>query len=475
MSDSEAKRKPGFEIQVSPDRMAVTLMIEAEAEVAAAEVIAAIRELKLVSFDDGLVIEAIEKRGKDVVSVCVATGTAPVCERPGRIDYRVPVADSAACAVAKVDAGQMVATMGPPVAGSDGRDVFGQVIPHVVLDQNVQIGRNLTKVKGQLVADIRGNLRSLGNVLSVEPLLELRGDEHIAEPINFDGDMVVKGTLGDGCILQLSGSLTVGGAIESIQLKTGGSVSATGGVIGKAKGKYVVGGELRCRFISGGSVFVARDILVQSEITGSRIACTGRLTVAHGPIFGGGVAANGGILCDALGHPGCTPTIVEAGAGTACRSFAASAAAQIEANRKRVRDVRAKIEPLLNHLKNLTASQREKATELLYEAEELETATNRMVADLEAQQRVIHEHAAAEILVAKAIYAGVIVRFPGVETTFTTSFKGPLKLAPRKTDVGIDIVLIDQGDRSEIVLPSRQVDHILMSTKALSVSDVKAA
>ena len=282
MADSASNKNSGFRIEVTPDRMKVTLIVEAGTEVDATTVTAHLRELKLARFDDGLVIESLEKRKKEAsVAVVVASGGAPIDERPERVNYRVPLSTGETGIISKVEAGQVLAGHTPAVAGTDGVDVFGQAVTHRKTGPTLQIGRNLTVVEGQIVAAARGNLRLNGIVLSVEPLLEVRGDDGNAAPINFDGDAVIVGSLHDGRSLQISGSLIVGGAMESVELKAGGSVHIKGGIVGKQKGKLTVGGDLWCRFISGGTIIATGDIHAQSEIANSRIGCTGRLTAAR--------------------------------------------------------------------------------------------------------------------------------------------------------------------------------------------------
>jgi hypothetical protein len=213
---------------------------------------------------------------------------------------------------------------------------------------------------------------------------------------------------------------------------------------------------------------------VQSEVNASHIACRGSLLVARDPIFGGVVSANGGISCTILGHPSGTPTIVEAGDGIVCRSIFASATLQIQANRKRVSEVRAKIAPLLKIMKHLTAQQRERATELLYEADEMEAATEKLINDSHDQLRTLVDTACAEILVTELLYPGVKVRFPGVEAIINTTFKGPFTLTLRKGQGPSDIVLIDGTDKSCTVLASHLLD-LAEAERSIHLAEMKAA
>jgi uncharacterized protein (DUF342 family) len=466
MAEASPNQSAGFQLVVSPDRTTVTLAVSARAEVTAAAVIAALGEMKVVGFDRAAVEDGIRRSRGEASSTIVVKGTAAVEARPARIEFRVPVAQGTSFMISKVEAGEVIGTILPPTAGVDGRDVFGRPIAPTSNSKPVVVGRNLNTVKNQIIAGSRGNLRLKGEVLSIEPLLEIRGDDGNGAPVNFDGDAAVKGSLTSGHTLRISGSLTVGGAIEAVKLKTGGSLDVKGGIVDQHKGSCTVGGDLRCRFISGATINASGDVQVQSEIVHSRVTCTGRLTVARGPILGGVVAANGGIECQSLGHSNGTPTIVEAGNSITCQSVFAAGHAQIEANQKHVRDVRAKIKPLLHEMKNLTPQQRERATELLFEADELEADTERMATQIHEQAGVLHEKELAEVVVAEVAHPGVTVRFPGIETVLSCQFKGPLKLVPRKSGGVAEIVLIDGKDQSRSVLPSRPIHAESRATAA---------
>ncbi|HVT90822.1 MAG TPA: FapA family protein [Tepidisphaeraceae bacterium] len=442
-----------YEIQVSKDRLIATLSIAADVEVSAAEIISALQERKIQQFDDGLIVDSLENRRKSAISVVIATGNAPVDERPNRIDFRIPVADGITCTVAKVEQGQVIGTLLPAIAGVEGRDVFGQPLAPAKHGKSIVFDRNIRCENDQLIAAARGNLRLVGDVFSVEPLLEIQ-DEFDATAVHFDGDLTVKGGLREGRSVNISGTLTAGGAIEAIQLRTGRSAYVKGGIIGKHKGKYVVGADLRCRFISAATVFAGGNIDVQSEIIQSDIICAGQMTVSQGPIYGGRVAANGGVICMALGHGSGTPTVIEVGYNKTVLEFHSDTRAQIDANLKHIAEVRDKIEPLLRIMKQLTAQQKERATELLCEAEEIETITKKMAADLQSQTQCLQQRSRDEIRVTQVAYPGVLVRFGLFEAILPTALKGPMRLCPRKLGGLTEIVLIDESARTITALPT---------------------
>jgi uncharacterized protein (DUF342 family) len=281
-------------------------------------------------------------------------------------------------------------------------------------------------------------------------------DDGGSSVITFDGDVVIRGTLRDGRTLSTTGLLIVGGAIEAAQVNVNSDAFIKGGIVGKSRGKVAIDGTLRCRFVSAGHIIGAADVIVQSEIAYSSITSAGQVSVLHGPIVGGETIANAGIVCQALGNPSGKLTIVEAGTEQSFINFVASARDEIDRNRARVADVRTKIEPLMKHVKMLTPQQKERATELLYEAGELEARTETMVTTLEARCQAFRQRSNPVIVAHETIYPGVTIRFAGMEARITTAVKGPVKLKPIKTGNITEIAMVDMVDGSTCVLQSNR-------------------
>jgi hypothetical protein len=177
-----------------------------------------------------------------------------------------------------------------------------------------------------------------------------------------------------------------------------------------------------------------------------------------GVIYGGDIAANGGVSCKSLGQASSVPTLIEAGEGRTMRLLTESIAPQIDANNKRAAAIRSTTGPLLQRMKTLSPEQREKVTELLSEADELEATTANLTTAYEHRRRLIRQQADAKITVADVVYAGVTVRFGAIEAVLASPIRGPLTLTTRKGDGPTEIVIVDSTDGSVCVLPSRLAD-----------------
>jgi uncharacterized protein (DUF342 family) len=363
--------------------------------------------------------------------------------------------DGPGVGITRVIPDQVVATLSAGVAGRDGRDVFGNALVHKPAATTFQLGEGLVLQKGEVVTTAKGNLVFRNGTLRVHPMLEVYRDD--GKPVEFEGDVLIKGGLRDGQIVHASGSVVVGGAVEAAKLNAGGSLHVKGGMIGKNTGRCDVAGDIYCRFISAMHVAAHGSVNVQGEIVHSTIHCGGALTATMGTIYDSKVIASGGVVCQTLGNERGVPTLIEAGTDRTELALVLSEAREIEASQKRVHEIRQKIEPLMKFLKSLTPQQRERVTELMAEAGTLEEESTRKAQDAEQRCQAMRQHAKAEIVVREAAYPGVTVRFPGVETTFRAAIKGPFKLVSRKQSLLTEILLIDEADGSSTVLPSHQV------------------
>jgi hypothetical protein len=117
------------------------------------------------------------------------------------------------------------------------------------------------------------------------------------------------------------------------------------------------------------------------------------------------------------------------------------------------------VEPLLRHRKHLTSDGKDKATELLFEAEQLRVETEAMLARLRAaRQRATERAAAAAVHVAGMIYPGVEIRFQGMCIRIRTPLRGPVRIAVRDGPAGRQALAIGAHNKSAIRLEHEPVD-----------------
>jgi hypothetical protein len=130
-----------------------------------------------------------------------------------------------------------------------------------------------------------------------------------------------------------------------------------------------------------------------------------------------------------VGNASLVRTLVELGIDDRVRQLALQHMPVIEQKRKQVIKVRTLIEPLMKNIKQLNAQQKEKATELLYDAEQTQTEADDLLQTLKNALAQSSARTREELQVQQMLYPGVTVRFSGLETTIRSPIKGPARIA----------------------------------------------
>ena len=283
-------------------------------------------------------------------------------------------------------------------------------------------------------------------------LLDLTENESL-DPISHAGDVRFRGTIRAGRVVEIGGCLTVDGDLEASRYFVAGTLT----VIGTARGgkACTVGGEMRCRAIVDTTVVVRGDVKVRDRIASSRVTCAGRVNMPDGEIVASDVSANGGVECRAIGDDHGTPTDIEAGVGRPLTLLEAAITRQVDERRQREDVLRASIEPLMANMKALTPAQREKATEMLYQADAMSDETTKLIAAFERRRRRTIEQARPRIAVTTRVHPGVVVRFDGTAFATSSVICGPIALTCRKSEGATEIVAIPTDGGAVEILTAR--------------------
>jgi hypothetical protein len=118
--------------------------------------------------------------------------------------------------------------------------------------------------------------------------------------------------------------------------------------------------------------------------------------------------------------------------------------------------IRQAIDPLMREMRRLSAQQRERATELMFQADTFEQQAR----DLDAKREQIVAEAAPEgqpsVLFGGRIYAGVTVIISGRSTTFEMGqeLRGPVRIMERKIEGVTTLVAVDAVSGDARPLPT---------------------
>jgi hypothetical protein len=294
--------------------------------------------LQAMKVPDGLIdLQAIkdaltrsERTGNPETDVVVARGRLPVHGSDGYVEMLQREDDSAAVGKASSDgsidyrnrgimpsvqSGETVAVIHPPTAGTPGVEVFGEILPAqagksaaVTLDKSVFLATDGKNV----IAQTAGLAQCAGGVLSVQEVMEIKGDVDFGSG-NVQvaiGSVKVRGSVLSGFSVKAPGAVVVGEAIESARIVAAGNIEVGGGIVMQGKGFVRCGGNVSAKFISEAVIEAREDVVVQDSILHSTILCGGMVVAVsgRGRIQGGSITCRKGVRATEVGTALGTPT-----------------------------------------------------------------------------------------------------------------------------------------------------------------------
>jgi uncharacterized protein (DUF342 family) len=426
-------------IEISTDRLTVTLKAEAGQQngITPSELLAKLRELGVALPETNQIEELAGQDGliRPYRDIVLFEATPPEPQQRAQLDLLVYAPDPGTCssyyermAYLTAQIGQVIAKIRPEIPGKDGIDVLGNPIPYPRTPSVAfRFGKNVALDSDGLTvrATALGRICREAENLWVETIAQIPGDvDFSCGNIDVAGDVHIRGSVLD-LFLVKGDNIFVNGAIEGAEICAIHDLHVGGGIVGKDKGRCTAGGDITCKYVSNATLVAHGNVASHGEIAHARIICGGRLTVERGPLASGHVTANGGVACRSLGSHLGAKVLVEAGFDDNLRSNARANLMEILAQKK------------------------------LAAANKPDNTADDKINQLRQQHRASREKCVAEVQVQEILQAGVTVRFPGVEATTDSAWKGPLRLVPRQHDGEWEIVLIDTASNSTQVLPSR--------------------
>ena len=268
-------------------------------------------------------------------AVVVAEGT-PVTAARCDLEWRVPLTahrhlDESQSMVdvhevtqfVNVTAGQVLCEIvSTPAAPA--RDVFGAVVADASLPTGVpnqptiELGEHVEKRADNqdiIVAVEEGCVRYQDGVLSVQQLLEVRGDvDFRIGNIDYHGRVIVSGDVLAGFKITATGDVVVKGMVENASIESGGDIVIKGGAACRHGTSHLKAeGSVQVHYLHMTRVDCNRDLRVAVECIDSEIMVGGNVTVTKGGIIGGKLSANGSVRAPNLGCEMCVPTSISVG------------------------------------------------------------------------------------------------------------------------------------------------------------------
>ncbi|GEM75746.1 DUF342 domain-containing protein [Vibrio sagamiensis] len=227
-----------------------------------------------------------------------------------------------------VDIGQPLMRKIPFTDGISGMTVLGEeVAAKCGEDLALELGKGTefsSSDANLLVAITSGTPLIKANCVDVDNVLLLNDVDIGTGHISFKGSVIISGNIESGMNVKATGSITVGGFIESANVQAKGDISVGKGIIG-----HNVSGEesKSCHVRSQGTIYAnyaqyselmsGKDIVLCVHSMNNDIDCRGDLTVLElkskvGTLSGGEARVAGSVRCFQIGVEGNTVTKIEA-------------------------------------------------------------------------------------------------------------------------------------------------------------------
>jgi uncharacterized protein (DUF342 family) len=330
--------------------------------------------------------------------------------------------------------------------GESGSDVHGNPIPpshkprQILLRGNVEMAGD-----GSVVALCDGRVVLDDGKISIASVLDIPGDVDFGTGnIETPGDVVIRGSVKDLFQVRSARDITIDGHVDGAVLDAGGAIVIHGGIHGRGKAIIHAASRVEAKLCDGASIEAGGTFSVQRECINCRVAAD-KISSPAGTIIGGYAWARNSIEVQNLGSPAAVKTLVSAGVPVKVMDQAVQMVQQAKECMDNARKIRHAIEPLMREMRRLSAQHRERATELMFQADTLEQQAR----NLDTKREELLAQAAPDVEPAIAfggrIYAGVIVIINGRSTAIELGkeLRGPVRIMERKIEGVTTLVAID--------------------------------
>ncbi len=201
----------------------------------------------------------------------------------------------------------------PPTEGEKGINVCWEFLapePGSDLDYKPGSGTEISKEDPLiLLSTISGQPNLLERGMKVDDAVQVKAVDLRTGHMRLDANLLVKGDIGEGMKVRCEGDITVGGVIESADVKAKGNIIIGKGILGRttdhsAKIKSFTvsvkaGGTLSAMFASYAKLDADDDIMIAEQLLHCDTTSRGNIRVGNEKTVGSQIV--GGITCSSVG------------------------------------------------------------------------------------------------------------------------------------------------------------------------------
>ena len=183
----------------------------------------------------------------------------------------------------------------------------------------------------------------------------------------------------------------------------------------------------------------------------------GKLLVSQSAVIGGQACAKEGAEIATLGSEVNVPTEITVGVDPNVLREVDHFRESLKPKRLAIERIRQAVEPLMANLKRLSPAQKERATELLFQADEADAEIAAAESEHEKNLEGARAAGVPYVLVSHAAHRGATIRVGHRKTTLSKVIKGPVRIEKRKVKAVSEFVAVDQLTGSVTILPSTRI------------------
>jgi uncharacterized protein len=232
-----------------------------------------------------------------------------------------------------------------PVTGEDGINIFNEIV-WFQKGQNADVRNGLNTVFSEdglkIISLIDGHVIFKNSVVMVEPLVTVNDVNYETGNIDFDGTVLVNGTIADGFSVKAGGSIQVGQSVGKVFLEAGQDVILKAGMNGNhLEGNISCKGNIYARFIEGtniecrGNLFAEEAVMNSTVKVGKNLLLVGR----RAELIGGEAIIGKSLRCKKIGNDSGIKTKINIGYDPETLRLIAELKRKIEENKDKLAEI----------------------------------------------------------------------------------------------------------------------------------------
>lgn len=318
---------PDIEITLTPDSIEASIIVNVTDEnqrLREEDIMMALKAAKVVQGIREEAIQEIIEAKNCAEPVIIASGIAPVDGEPGSVLFHfdtknnnhAPQIDASGRAdfhalgiFESMEKGSILCELISPVEGAPGCDVKGNEIKQNPGKEAIMpVGKNTMidpKNPSKLIASIAGIPKYTGGQVSIEPILNIKGDIGFETGnIKFAGDVIINGKVNSGFEIIAKGDIYINDSCESVRLEAGGNIHINRGIRADQNAYLKAGGNVQALFLEGVTVEAGGDVVINEYAYHCNIKSRKSVRVLgkKGYIAGGSVSVEKHVLANRLGN-----------------------------------------------------------------------------------------------------------------------------------------------------------------------------